>query len=1259
MLKAKRLIATLLALVFVLGMIPAAGADVATLGIYLCGKRPAGSGAEATVRLEGSFRVYQNGEEVGVIEAGKTTLTLPGTDRIRIVPLPETIDPEWDISTAYCEVLPEAGGTTTVPVILYPMKDGGDETETPAETPETAETEPAEQTESAGTEEPAEEPGDEPDEPEAGEDDEPESVPLSAGAAPTPTLPPFDTSVLEPTPEPEWKALEAGTGSVRVLAFHDPNGNGLPGENEAPVAGVTVCLLTEAEEPVAAVTTGTDGFAEFHNLPEGKYRIRAILPDGWAFGRKSGEHEAYASIFGTPTVGEETSAPFTVKASETATPGIAVNKCLHVSGACWFESETDGLMKDGEAVLPGVKIELNGDKNGLHYETVSGADGKWRIDRVAPAFYTLTVHAPEGMMFTRAAKRNGRKTVIAKEGSGKGSKKLDLNDNESKENQYIGFTWAGQITGRCFLDANYNGMYDEGELPMAGVKVTAIKQNKDEEIAVTYSGDDGFFTLTGLRGNTYRMRAVLPDDGSEFSLAVSDPLGNHFKARPGRRENFWPDFRLGDGEQRVMNVGVIYPGSITGTVYMDNDFSASRNGKEKIVSGYLVALKNEKGETIATDKTSVKGKYELTKLPPGNYHLSVTALKGYAFTKLGEGNVILNLNGGEGYSETFFLALGENRTGMDIGMIQPGTVEGMVFADRNDNGLRDEGESGLPGVTVRLMSGEGEAFSTVVGGDGKYLFDAVMPGEYWLEYELPENAVFARVRDGGNTIGSETAAGQSAHFTLATGGYAQGPACGALTLGRITGSAYHDHDGDGVPSGDEEVMPGMTVTLTPSREELEEVTVTSGEDGRFSLENLRPDTYTLTVGCPEDHVLSRTDSLTLPLTAGKDTQSISLTVEMGAEWTDQALGAVIPAGLSGQLWLDENNNGLFDAGESTPAGYAVTVTDDRTGRVFDTLVTDGEGRFETEGMIPGTFTVSFPLDENTISALPGDSVFKQSGSQLVVQSIPLAEDERRDDLTLGIVKYTSIGGTVWIDRGDAIEPLAGAEVVLKDETGTAVQTATTGESGAYRFEKLMPGTFILEASMPEGCVIIEPDDHRLQGGQISVITEASNRNGRSDEIELKMAEDRLTMNIGCVLPGRIGDYCWLDRDGDGLQGMGEEGLPGVRIELMRDGEPIMETVSDQYGFYRFSDIYPAEYTLRVTPPVQVHPTVRRTDIRLIASVLEETEDEICESVEFEVESDKANYNVDLGFVLRDEDELPPGIGEGKTQDWSKTTRNEE
>ncbi len=1232
MIKTSRCIALFLILALLCGMITTAGADVVTLGIYFCGRRTAGDGTPTLVRLEGRFRVTQNGETVGIINAGRETITLNSTERIRIEPLPETISPEWDLSNATRDIIPEAGGTVTVSIVAELLKEG-------AALPTAA---PAAEADPEGGSGEGQE---------GGADENEGSAPVPGGAVQTPTMPPYDLSSLRPTPEPEWTILMAGTGSVRAYAYRDENSNGLVNEDDTAVSGVTVCLFTEDGQAVKSVTTEKNGIALFENLPEGQYRIKVILPDGWAFNKKSASGDPYAGMFDSSIEGEAMSDAFTVRADETATPGISLARCLHVSGACWFETVIDGLYGTDEMALPGVRIELNGERNGLHYETLSDEDGNWRIERVAPALYKMTVHAPDGMMFTRAANRGGRKTVISRDGTGVASKMVDLNDKESKDKQYIGFTWAGQISGICFQDANYNGVYDEGDLPMPGVKVTAIIQSKDEEIAVTYSGEDGTYVLTGLRANTYKMRAVLPEDGSTFTTTVSDPLGNHFASRPGRRENFWKDYVLATSERREMNVGAIYPASVTGTVYLDDDFSATLNGGEKIISGFLVKLLDMNGNTVAMDKTSIKGKYELTDVPPGDYTLSVTALKNYAFTKLGEGNVILNRTYGEGYSESFHLGLKETKSGMDIGMILPGTVTGSVFADRNDNGVQDEGEAGLPGVIVRLMGEEGEAFRTEIGADGNYLFDAVMPGTYRLEYSLPENAIFAQQAAGGNTISGE-GTGVSESFMMSSGLRVEGPVCGALTLGRIEGNAFRDHDGDGLRADGEETAAGLTVTLKPSRSDLEEISVTTGDDGAFALNALHPDTYTLTVNCPERSVMSRTDNLTLPLTAGRESQTVTLDVAMGAEWNGQELGMVIPASLSGQFWLDENNNGLFDAGENTPAGYEITVTDNWNGKVFDVLRTDEQGFFTTSGMIPGTFTLSFPLDADTIAPQEGNSDFHEENGALVLSGIRMEEGEAREGLLLGIVRYTTIAGSAWIDRGDRIDTLAGVEIALKDGEGNTLRTATTTENGAYTFDKLMPGTYQLEAEAPEGCVIIEPGDRRLEEGQVSVLTETLNRTGSSDLIDLKMAEDRVKMDIGCVLPGRIGDLCWLDLDKDGLQGMDEPGIPGVKIELLRDGEFVAETVTDQYGFYRFNDLYPAAYTLRVTAPAEIMPAKHRTDISLIASVLEETDDTVSYSVEFLVESDRANYNVDLGFVCRKDGILPAGIGEGKTQDWT-------
>ena len=1049
----------------------------------------------------------------------------------------------------------------------------------------------------------------------------------------------------------EIPPLPAGdnTGSLRVLVFNDKNGNGYQGNNEDGMPGVTICLM-QGEEIIAGAETGADGTVLFENVPAGIYATRTWLPDDWAFSNFGAEGRLDASAYGLSVLGYATSGEVTVYAGAEAVQGVGIQMSYHVGGFCWEEAGTaDGLYTEEDTLLGGVRITLDGQKNGLHYETVSNPDGTWRIDRVRPAYYTLTVYAPEGLMFTKHTGTPGIRSVFTQDGVTQASRTIDLNDKVSKEKQNIGFKSAGAVKGICYIDANYNGYYDEGEEPLPGVKMVVLKSSTDEHLVTTFSGEDGRFTLTGLKGSTYKIKALLPDDGSDFTITAEGDLGNHFAARPGRRENFWVGFVLQDEETREIAVGAIYPATIKGTVYMDDDFSATLNGKEKIVSNYLVSLADQNGNIVTADKTSVKGVFELTNVPPGTYRLSVQAVKGYAFTKQGEGNVILNKTGGEGCSELFEVHIGDAITGMDIGMIRPGTVEGDVFTDLNDNGLRESGENGMEGVTVRLVSEDGEeAFRAEIGADGHFLFDAVMPGRYYVEYQLPENTVIGKTAAGGNEISGE---GRTDVFDFKTGGYQKAPLCGVLTLGRIEGTAYQDHNGNGMQDSGEETLAGMTVKLIPSRNDLEEISAVTGDDGSFILDALRPDEYTLEAACPEGFAMSRTDYLGLPLTAGKTTQRVTLEVSMGATWDGQMTGAVIPAAIRGRVWMDENNNGLFDDGEKTPAGLTITVIDESTGNVFDTPVTDAEGFFEAAGMIPGSFAVTYPLDESTIAPKAGDSQFAEKNGILEFTGIQLGENEIRDNLLLGIVRYTKISGQVWIDRGGETEALPGAAVTLTDENGTTVDSTVSDEYGEYCFAYLMPGTYTLHVLAPEGCVIIEPDDERLTGSLRSVMNETLNRNGTSDPVEIRMNQDRGGMDIGCVLPGAIGDVCWLDLDGDGLQGAGEGGIPGVRIEAQRDGVTVAETLSDQYGFYRIPDLYPATYTLKVTPPKEVKPTGRRTDIPMIASVLEETSDSVCYAYDISVDSDQPNYNADLGFVLRKDGVLPAGYGEGAAQRW--------
>ena len=629
--------------------------------------------------------------------------------------------------------------------------------------------------------------------------------------------------------------------------------------------------------------------------------------------------------------------------------------------------------------------------------------------------------------------------------------------------------------------------------------------------------------------------------------------------------------------------------------------------------------------------------------------MSATANRGLAFTRTGDGNILRNLSGGAGESEPVALKMGADLTGLDIGMITPGHVSGVVFADKNDNGLRDADEGGLLGAVVHLMDETGDVATRTIGADGSFLFDAVLPGTYRLRYELPGDGVFAPLTDGGNTIAPDSD-GTTDSFTIGVGEKVTAPLCGALALGDIEGMVFADHNGNGAQDADEAALADVTLILTPTREDLTEQTVLTDATGAYSFTGLRPDTYTLTLRFPEGMVLSKLDgNVTLPLMHGLNEQQVSIEIGLGEEWLNQALGGVIPSKMSGQVWVDENDNGRMDAGEITPENETLTLLDE-TGAVFAQVQTDADGRFAIDGIAPGVYSLAYDLKEGTQAARLGDSTFTTEGSQLVMTEIEISENNNYTAPMLGLKIDTSIGGMVWCDNAGEIAPLSGAEVILLDEKGSELQNATTGEDGIYRFDGLMPGNYRLRVTLPNGYVVVEKDDTRLKDGQnISVMTTYTAREGESDLIALRMSQHQLEQNIGAVQPGTLGDFCWLDLNGNGLQDAGELGLGDMRIELWRNDQLVAETTTDAYGYYTFENLYPGVYTLKPIYPTEVVPTRMRTDIPLIASILGENG----ESNPVQVTSASTTYTADLGFVLVDDDVLPANYGIGEKQDWTK------
>jgi len=1049
--------------------------------------------------------------------------------------------------------------------------------------------------------------------------------------------------------------------SVQVSAFFDSNENGQRGLYERPIAGVTVEAVPAAEPDGAAAATAVtdgDGEATLAGLAPDTYVLRFTLPDDYLFTvAVDGWDIGNSCVGGTESL-TAYSQPLTLISGETAEAGAGAIPVGSFSGKVWNDENNNGVLDDGEPGMANVLLTLKGEKTGSEYQFTTDDTGDFRFSFLRNDTYAFTAQLPEGTLFARYTKTGGDlRSVFTTEGT-TATREFYVSDAEDVTDKNVGVIRPATLYGIAFLDTNYNGVYDEGEPPYAGVTVEVIKNSNDTSMGKVVTGEDGRYAFTTLRGGDYRLRAILPNDGSIFTVVPESAEGliNQFAAREGRRENSIASIILSNGSTTETCVGVAMGGAISGTVFIDKPYDGTRSDSDATVSGVKIQLVDGNGEVVATATSVAKGRYKITGIMPGTYTVRFQRRDGYAFTRYRpdeeDGNDVSTLaKDGYGETEPIALAMGQEIEDVNAGMLPSSTLSGVFFDDLNDNGLMDEGEGGYTAGSVRLVSEDGELDLTeAVAEDGTYFFDGVMPGAYTLYYLLPENATIARVAADGNTLEAQGRQNELTGFVAESGEAYEAPLVGAVTLGTFEGYAYHDANGNNVCDADEQPMAGVTVAVTQRQSAQAAAEAETGADGRFSVTGLRPGDYTLSIRLPDHYIFSgdlTASGLTLD-TAQEDT--------LACPWTaltnraENAVGAVMPATVTAEIWLDENRDGVRADTERLLSGLNYELYDEVKGRVVKTTASGEDGAAVFTNVRPSTYTVRFTLpDQAQPAGTQGD--FERQGSQMRCAGIAVAEGENVDVVSGGMVSYTSIGGTVALYEDGARTTVAGVAVTLYEGDDTQpLQTAVTDEQGAYRFDGLWPDTYRLTAQLPDGMIFVRPNDPNYTAGA-SVIADTLNGVGESDAFTLQMAQHRLSMDMILIKPARVGDQVWLDSNGNGLVDAGEPTVNGVTIQLLENGEVAYTTVSNEWGYYEFADVYPGTYTLTAQAYPELDITQSIAALRMISSCLTSGDGASAQSDAFSVESGTKNFDYDLGYVLRDGQTLPEAITPGEVQHW--------
>jgi len=203
-------------------------------------------------------------------------------------------------------------------------------------------------------------------------------------------------------------------------------------------------------------------------------------------------------------------------------------------------------------------------------------------------------------------------------------------------------------------------------------------------------------------------------------------------------------------------------GSLAGRYFCDTDGDGldNNNGDEPGLNGLTVTLLNAAGGLVATTTTQtidgVEGSYLFENLEAGDYSVSFQADpdgKAFVAATAGDNDSVggSDVDPTNGETGVISLAAGENKTDVDAGVVELGSISGRYFCDEDGDDLDNNNgdEPGLNNIRVTLLDVNGggivaTAFtSTIDGVDGAYFFGDLAASDYRVEFAAdPGGKVF-------------------------------------------------------------------------------------------------------------------------------------------------------------------------------------------------------------------------------------------------------------------------------------------------------------------------------------------------------------------------------------------------------------------------------------------------------------------------------------------------------------------------------------
>ncbi|MCC6532385.1 MAG: DUF11 domain-containing protein [Burkholderiales bacterium] len=811
-----------------------------------------------------------------------------------------------------------------------------------------------------------------------------------------------------------------------------------------------------------------------------------------------------------------------------------------VAGRVYNDGNLSGGFNAGEGIN-GVQITLSGTDlygNNIARTVSTDAAGSYRVDDLPPGTYQLVETQPAGYADSKevAGTAGGNAPPACPPAGNCGNlapQNTIANIVLPAATAATGYDFeeyqGATVSGYVHNDRNNNGQREAGDTGIGGVAITLT--------GTDYAGNPVSMNAVTAGDGSYSFAGVPPSGAGGYTLTeTAQPAGfldgkdqngagagNVIAASAGRASPETITLAAGTvtpgAAVSERNFGEIEGSTLGGTVYVDVDGNGVKGGGENVgIPTVVITLSgtNDLGQAVNCNvTTNGAGVYSFPNaadpnpacrvLRPGSYTLTETIPAGLTSTGAQVGSAGGTAGATPATQVASNIVIGNPGTSAaNYNFGHQGTLlGGSVYVDANDNGIRDAGEPGIPGVEVTLSGNTAGNVSVcaviptctlTTDASGNYLFTS-LPASNAAGYTLRElgagntpSPILTNYVDGQDRAGTVNGApaGTAGNDVLSGIVLGVGQVGASYNFGErgqtLSGRVYGDDNNDGVIQGTESGIGNVTITLSGTTSTGVDVctivpscTVTTDANGNYAFNNLPSGSYTLTQTQPPGYGDGRESAGNLG--GGVDNASFSanpaqnriggINLGAGQSGTNYNFGEQTSK-IRGSTYVDANGNGQRDAGESGIAGVTVTLTGtDHLGNpVGRATTTDGNGNYVFDGLRQGTYAVTetHPVIYTDGADRAGSAGGTAGNDAITAIVLGAGVDATQYEFGEQPLALASVRGRVWFDanhdRADNDGALAGRGnwIVELSRAGAVVATTRTDANGDYRFNAVTPNT---------------------------------------------------------------------------------------------------------------------------------------------------------------------------------------------------------